>query len=230
MDGSQKKMKDPVLKQQPMSIDSHLKEIRPPEMVLSKQKETELTERQRSLLSGLGKLFNKGFANLTMAEIAKELNCSLRTLYSLAPSKEQLVLIVIERNLWARGRTAMSAISPNMQPLKAIRTYLQAANVAAANTTEAFARDLQTVPSAQQLIEDHNSYLISITHRLLDIAVDNGEIGDVDTAAIARLMAGIGRDFSRPEVIGSLRSSPKEAADEALDVILAGLTSQSEKI
>ena len=34
----------------------------------------------------------------------------------------------------------MSAISPNMQPLKAIRTYLQAANVAAANTTEAFAR------------------------------------------------------------------------------------------
>ena len=43
-------------------------------------------------------------------------------------------------------------------------------------------------------------------------------------------MAGIGRDFSRPEVIGSLRSSPKEAADEALDVILAGLTSQSEKI
>ena len=202
MDGSQKTMKDTLLEQRPVSIDFYLKDIRPPKMVLSKQKETELTERQRN-------------------------NCSLRTLYSLAPSKEQLVLIVIERNLWARGRTAMSAISPNMQPLKAIRTYLQAANVAAAKTTEAFAQDLQTVPAAQKLIEDHNSYLISITHRLLDIAVEKGEIGNVDTAAIARLMAGIGRDFSRPEVIGSLRSSPKEAADEALDVILAGLTSQT---
>lgn len=227
MDGSQKTMKATLLEQRPVSIDFYLKDIRPPKMVLSKQKETELTERQRNLLSGLGKLFNKGFASLTMAEIAKNLNCSLRTLYSLAPSKEQLVLIVIERNLWARGRTAMSAISPNMQPLKAIRTYLQAANVAAAKTTEAFAQDLQTVPAAQKLIEDHNSYLISITHRLLDIAVEKGEIGNVDTAAIARLMAGIGRDFSRPEVIGSLRSSPKEAADEALDVILAGLTSQT---
>ena len=195
-------MKDTLLEQRPVSIDFYLKDIRPPKMVLSKQKEIELTERQRNLLSGLGKLFNKGFASLTMAEIAKNLNCSLRTLYSLAPSKEQLVLIVIERNLWARGRTAMSAISPNMQPLKAIRTYLQAANVAAAKTTEAFAQDLQTVPAAQKLIEDHNSYLISITHRLLDIAVDKGEIGNVDTAAIARLMAGIGRDFSRPEVIG----------------------------
>ena len=195
MDGSQKTMKDTLLEQRPVSIDFYLKDIRPPKMVLSKQKEIELTERQRNLLSGLGKLFNKGFASLTMAEIAKNLNCSLRTLYSLAPSKEQLVLIVIERNLWARGRTAMSAISPNMQPLKAIRTYLQAANVAAAKTTEAFAQDLQTVPAAQKLIEDHNSYLISITHRLLDIAVEKGEIGNVDTAAIARLMAGIGRDF-----------------------------------
>ena len=104
-------MKDTLLEQRPVSIDFYLKDIRPPKMVLSKQKEIELTERQRNLLSGLGKLFNKGFASLTMAEIAKNLNCSLRTLYSLAPSKEQLVLIVIERNLWARGRTAMSAIS-----------------------------------------------------------------------------------------------------------------------
>ena len=82
------------------------------------------------------------------------------------------------------------------------------------------------MPAAQKLIEDHNSYLIAITHRLLDIAVEKGEIGEVDTAAIARLMAGIGRDFSRPGVIGSLRSSPKEAADEALDLILTGLAAQ----
>ena len=63
---------------------------------------------------------------------------------------------------------------------------------------------------------------------IADIAVEKGEIGNVDTAAIARLMAGIGRDFSRPEVIGSLRSSPKEAADEALDLILVGLTNQNQ--
>ena len=219
-------MKNTALETRAISIDFYLKDIRPPKLVLSKQKETELSERQQNLLSGLGKLFNEGFAHLTMAEIAKSLNCSLRTLYSLAPSKEQLVLIVIERNLWSKGRTAMAAISPNMQPLKAIRTYLQAANMAAAKTTEAFAQDLQKMPAAQKLIEDHNSYLIAITHRLLDIAVEKGEIGEVDTAAIARLMAGIGRDFSRPEVIGSLRSSPKEAADEALDLILTGLAAQ----
>ena len=53
-------MKDTLLKTRTASIDFYLKDIPPPKLVLSKQKETELTERQRNLLSGLGKLFNKG--------------------------------------------------------------------------------------------------------------------------------------------------------------------------
>jgi hypothetical protein len=119
----------------------------------------------------------------------------------------------------------MDAVSSDMTPLEAIRIYLRAANMAVASTTEAFARDLATVPSAQSLSDDHSAYLVSITRCLLDLAVDRGDIGDVDTAAMARLMAGVGRDFSRAEVVGSLRSSPKESADLALDVILRGLTS-----
>ena len=160
-----------------------------------------------------------------MADIAKTLNCSLRTLYSLAPSRDELVLIVIERNLWSVGRSAMSAIKPEMKPLEAIRTYLQAANIAVAGTTEAFAKDLEKVTSAQKLSEEHSAYLISVTKCLLDLSIEQGEIEPVDTVAIARLMAGIGRDFSRPEVVGSLSSSPKHSADEALDVVIAGLIS-----
>jgi hypothetical protein len=37
-------------------------------------------------------------------------------------------------------------------------------------------------------------------------------------------MAGVGRDFSRAEVVTTLRTSPKQAADQALEVILRGLT------
>jgi hypothetical protein len=36
-------------------------------------------------------------------------------------------------------------------------------------------------------------------------------------------MAGLGGDLSRPEVITTLRSSPKEAADAVLDIIVRGL-------
>ena len=44
-----------------------------------------------------------------MADLAARLNCSLRTLYGLARSREELVLMAIDRNLWAIGRSARTA-------------------------------------------------------------------------------------------------------------------------
>ena len=182
-----------------------------------------LTARQRELLDQLGGVFDGGFADLTMAELAARLNCSLRTLYELAPSRDELVLVVVDRNLWRIGRTAANAIDPDMAPLDALRAYLRAATEAVSGTTEAFARDLAAVPAAQRLNDDHSDYLIAVTQSLLDLAVERGDIDPIDTAALARVMAGVGRDFSKPEVLATLRSSPKDAADAVVDILLAGL-------
>ncbi len=197
--------------------------VRPPQPVMSRERERQLTARQREILDQLSELFDAGFADLTMAEIASRVNCSLRTLYELAPSRDELVLTVVDRNLWRIGRTARDAIRPEMAPLDAVRAYLRAATVAVSGTTEAFARDLAAVPAAMRLRDEHSEYLVAVTRRLLDLAVERGDIAEVDTAAVARVVASLGRDFSRPEVIPTLRSSPKEAADAMLEIILRGL-------
>ena len=171
-------------------VADRLRAVPAPRPVMTRATERGLTERQRDLLDQLGDLFDGGFAHLTMADIAAHLNCSLRTLYSLAPSRDELVLTVVDRNLWKVGRSAMGAVETDMVPLEAITTYLRAANVAVANTTEAFARDLEAVPAAQLLSDDHSAYLVAVTRCLLDMAVEQGDIDDVDTAALARVMAG----------------------------------------
>lgn len=198
-------------------------EVRRPRPVLDRERERRLTERQRELLDELERLFADGFADLTMAELASRLNCSMRTLYALAPSRDELVLVVVDRNLWRVGRTAQNAISPDMAPLDALRAYLEAATVAVSRWTEAFARDLAAVPAARRLQEGHNDYLFAMTRQLLDRAVERGDVAPVDTAATARVMAGLGRELARPEVIPTLRSSPKDAADEVLGILLRGL-------
>jgi hypothetical protein len=142
-----------------------------------------LTERQRQILDQLGTLFEDGFAHLTMADIAARVHCSLRTLYTLAPSRDELVLMVVDP-----------------PPLDVLRTYLHSATVAVSRGS-----------------------LYRVTHGLLDAAVARGDIADVDTAAVARVLAGVGRDLARPEVIPALRTSPKEAADVVVDLILKGL-------
>jgi len=191
--------------------------------VLARERERALTARQRELLDQLGGVFDGGFADLTMAGLAARLNCSLRTLYELAPSRDELVLVVVDRNLWRIGRTAANAIDPDMAPLDALRAYLRAATEAVSGTTHAFARDLAAVPAAQRLNDDHSAYLIAVAQSLLDLAVERGDIDPIDTAALARVMAGVGRDFSKPEVLATLRSSPKDAADAVVDILLAGL-------
>ena len=202
-----------------------LRGVRRPRPVLGRERERALTDRQRELLDQMEHLFANGFADLTMAGLAARLNCSLRTLYALAPSRDELVLVVVDRSLWRTGREARSAIGHDLAPLDAVRAYLEAATVAVSGWTEAFARDLAAVPAAQQLAGEHNEYLFAVTRTLLDLAAERGDIPDVDTAAVSRVLAGLGGFFSRPDIIPTLRSSPKEAADEVVDLVLRGLVS-----
>ena len=204
-------------------LADRLREVKPPPAILNRERERRLTDRQREILDKLGEMFDAGFADLTMAEIAARSNCSLRTLYSLAPSRDELVLIVVDRNLWRVGRSAREAITPMMEPLEALQSYLEAANGAADGLTEPFARDLDSMPAALRQGDLHTGYLVEMTRCMLDLAVERGEIPDVDTAAVARVMARLAVELSRPEVMVTLQTTPKQAADSVIGIILLGM-------
>ncbi|MGP0107445.1 MAG: TetR/AcrR family transcriptional regulator [Acidimicrobiales bacterium] len=208
---------------EPTELQERLRSVRPPPAVLGRERERRLTDRQRQILDHLGQMFDGGFAHLTMAEIASRSNCSLRTLYGLAPSRDELVLIVVDRNLWRVGRTAMEAIRPDMDPLDALQAYLGAANGVVDGLTEPFARDLATMPAAQRLGDFHAEYLVAVTRCLLDLAVERGDTPAIDTGAAARVMASLARLLSLPEVMPTLRSTPKQAADALVEIMLRGM-------
>jgi AcrR family transcriptional regulator len=209
-------------------LEQRLRAVRRPRPVLDRKRELALTARQREILDHLSVIFNDGFADLAVAELASRLNCSLRTLYLLAPSRDELVLTVVDRHLWRVGREARQAIKPGMAPLEAARAYLEATTLALSGWTAPFARDLNEVNAAQHLRDEHDEYLFAVTRTLLDMAVERGDIVDVDTAAVARVLAGLGRFFTRPEVLTSLRSSPQEAAKELVDIVFLGLQAESD--
>ncbi|MCY4492740.1 MAG: hypothetical protein OXB92_02640 [Acidimicrobiaceae bacterium] len=222
-------------------LERRIRRVRGPRPKLSRERSESLTPRQREILDDLTELVRDGFSHLTMADLAMHLNCSLRTLYGLAESRSELVLMATDRYLWNIGRAATKALTrqckhstacrgsgyarrmQSYRPLEAIRVYLLAANVAVSRTTPAFARDLNAIVGGPELFAAHNNYLVDVTRELLDVAVEQGEIAAVDTSVVARALAGLGRQFSEPEVVASLTVSPKDAADEVLDIILNGL-------
>jgi len=195
-----------------------------PKPLLSPENERRLTDRQRELLDHLEELVTrKGVAERTMAEIASHVNCSLRTLYGIAPSKEELVLAIVDRRLQRVGRAAIGAIDATLSPLNAVRAYLQEANKAVQPEAIAFAEELATLRGAKRMVDAHEGYVISVTQSLLDRAVAEGEIEFVDTAAVAHVLGSLGWEFARPEVAEAKAGSPKATADALTDVILRGL-------
>ena len=194
-----------------------------PAPVLSRERAAQLTDRQREILDELGRLFDKGFVDVTMAELASQLNCSLRTLYGLAEGRNELVLMVVDRNLRKVGRAANRAIVDDMSALDAVKAYLSAANIAVQDTTPEFADDMASMAEGLALNHAHSEYLIDVTRALFDVAVERGEIEPVDTAAVARTIAGLGAAFVQPEVMPTLATSPKDAADAMVELVLAGL-------
>jgi AcrR family transcriptional regulator len=198
--------------------------VRPPKPLLPLEIEHRLTERQRQLLDELeGLVIGEGLADVTMAQLAARVNCSLRTLYGISPSKDELVLTVTDRRLHRIGRAAIESLDPKLPPLDALRAYLSAANEAVRSERGEMFRGLADIPGAKRLFDSHENYLTAIVQSLLDRAVAEGDIASVDTAAVAHVLGGLGQEFSRSHVSPVIKKSPKQTADDLTEIILQGL-------
>lgn len=209
---------------EPNSVQQLLSSLEAPAPLLTRDQEATLTQRQSELLDGLEALFGgDGFAQYSMADLAKQLRCSLKTIYALAPTRDELILMVVDRHLRHVGRSAAEAVRPDMSPLECLRTFHAEATTAIGGWSTAFARDIRRVASAQSVADGHERYMTDISVALLDAAVEQEEIAPVDTVAFAHAIGHLGAVFTEPDTIARLNGSPKDALDEVMDVLLSGL-------
>ena len=210
------------------SADRVRPQVRAPKRLLSRDAEQALTPRQLEILDALEDwLFRGGFADATMADVARRVACSLRTLYGIAPSKDELVLIVLDRRLHRIGREAIEAMAIETTPLAQLRAYLRATNLAVQPTTAAFTREFARVAGAAELNAAHANYVVAMTGRLLEAAIEGGEIPPVHVPSTAHVLGGLGHEFARAEVAGVLDETPQKTADALAEIVLAGLVARA---
>ena len=175
------------------------------------------------MLDQLEELFlERGFARLTITDLASGVGCSRRTLYELAPSKDQLVLLVIDRLLHKRGRSALRSVDVTA-PLDAqIRSYL--AGGIAVSWESRFADDLADDAAARRLVDHHYRFVMTVVQRLITLGVETGEFRPVNPAIVAATITGAALYIDEPNMADALGLRTADALEQILDLVLPSLT------
>ena len=180
--------------------------------------------RREELLAGLRELFlAEGFRGFGVGELAERLRCSRTTLYSLAPTKEQLVVKVVRA--WFRdGAASIEAfVAASDDPVDRIERYLRAVAATLAPASARFHADLSAFEPAAEIYRRNTEVAVERVRALVTEGVDAGALRPVDAvfvgAVAARVMTGI-----QDGGIGAATGLDDAAAYEHLaDLLLDGL-------
>ncbi|MFT3854967.1 MAG: TetR/AcrR family transcriptional regulator [Ilumatobacteraceae bacterium] len=174
------------------------------------------------MLEGLEQLLRDGeLGVLTVGELAATLECSRRTLYELAKSKDQLMLLVVDRVMHRIGETALAAIDFDVPAAVQLRQYATA-SIGYANRTAAVG-ELADIPGVRRVVDAHYRFAATVLEGIVATGIDRDEFRRVDAAVTAvAILAGAVR-FSQRDVLDRLGLSLEDALGEMLDLILVGL-------
>ncbi len=196
-----------------------------PRPLLSRTDEAKLGVRHREVLDELEDLFmTNGFSSFTIAELAREIGCSRRTLYELAPSKDQLVLIVLDRRLHRMGRAALGSIVPTAPLLDQVRQYIQGGV-----EYQMFAPlldDLTEDAPARRLVDRHYRFVMTVVQRLVALGIERGEFTDVDPAVVGAVVTGSSLYMMQPDISADTGLEVAELVSGMLELVLGGLPSE----
>ncbi len=180
--------------------------------------------RQREIFDKLQELFlREGFRHLTIADLVDQLRCSRRTLYSLAPSREELVLTVIDRLLNQMGMEANARAAACSDPGDAIEAYLGSAVTTLRRAQPAFTQDLESYGPTKHLYDRHLRIALDVLGKLVDGGVTQGVFRPLHPPLIAEILDAAVERIRRPDVLERSGVSMGQAVGELSELIRHGL-------
>ena len=182
-----------------------------------------LTKKHKEIIGTLEKMLEKGIPELTMSELASKLKISLRTLYEIAPSKDQLITMTVDNILKKLGKSALEQVSKIESPIDKLDTYLSIVNQAVGPKFDAYIKGLGKINGSSEMIDYHEAFITKYTEKLLVEAISANEIQKIDPNAFAILLGGIGREFTKSKNRSSINESPEKSANLVTKVILKGI-------
>ncbi|HVN29065.1 MAG TPA: hypothetical protein VMT64_11290 [Candidatus Binataceae bacterium] len=153
-------------------------------------KEEHLSPRLAHVLRELEYIIvSEGFLHLNTDVLAQRVRCSKRALYSLAPTRKELLLLLIARVLDRTDRylTRIAAGAPD--PRTGLTQYMNAIVRASRTASARFLRDLTAFAPGMRLLQQHQRRTFDRLERLIRNGIEAGVFNDINPKLVAELIA-----------------------------------------
>jgi AcrR family transcriptional regulator len=158
-----------------------------------------------------------------MDQFAAELNCSKRTLYALASSKEQLAVLAV-RHFFKRATDQVeAAIARTRAPAKRVTRYLEAVAEALRPASRTFRDDIARFRPAAEIYEQNTLAAALRVRELIDQGTRAGAFRRVHAAFVGEVVTATMRRITSGEVAVATGMSDADAYAELADLVVAAI-------
>ena len=165
----------------------------------------------------------EGFAEFTLDDIAARLRCSKTTLYALAPTKQELVVQVVEE--YFRG--AAPAIRPSVEaasdPAAKVEAYLLGVADYLAPLSREFLDDLAAFAPAAEVYRRNTVIAADRIRELIADGVASGAFRSVRADFVAEVVVLAMHEIRTGEMFARLEMSDAQAYAELASLVLHSL-------
>jgi len=180
--------------------------------------------RREELLDGVMLVAGaQGFQDLKVGDLARELHCSVATLYKLAPTKVDLVALALER--WGES-TLSEAESRSLERSSAserARTYYRVGAERTRELSHEFRRDMERFSATRQTWRVISDGFIERFAHLLDEAAEAGEIRPVNATFLAGMLRYVAIAVRDEDLLDRAGLTAREALLEVDTIIWEGV-------
>jgi AcrR family transcriptional regulator len=182
------------------------------------------SERQERILDGLEDIFLQGgFRRVTVGDLAARLHCSRRTLYALAPSKQQLFLLVLDRLLRRVRKRGQEANRGTAAVQERIVRGMASGVTEIRKASSIFSADIADFPPARRMLEEHQRERIEDARATIEEGIRDRVIRGVHPRLVAEAVLAAVKRVMDPDLLQEIDLSVGEAVDEVEDLFLHGL-------
>lgn len=183
-----------------------------------------LTSRQVALRQALVQLvLTSGFAHLRMEDFAAQLGCSKRTLYALAPSKEQLATLAVREFFRLATEQVESDLAQTCDPAARVSRYLEAVAAALAPASRAFTADVAGFGPAHEIYEANTLAAAARVRELIEEGTRSGTFRSVPSSFVAEVVTATMRRIASGDVQRATGLTDAEAYHELAQLVLAAI-------